>query len=581
LVLATANGVYWYNPGTKDFTPMAGIPPNTFVAIVAEDHQGVIWSGSHGNGVFYFNPATGITGHMQGNAKDGKGLSSNMLNAIAEDSDHNMWFSTEGGGLCRLGADRKTFFTYTTADGLPSNFIFRFIQDDNKDYWVTTSKGLANISRKDNTVKVYTRANGLLNDQFNYNSGFKDKDGKLYFGGVRGLITFFPNDFAQGGFTPSVFITGFQVDNVELKISQDSSYLNKSIIYTKTITLPYDQSSFSIDFAALSYAAPERTEYSYFMQGLDKAWTYLRTNRKVYFTNLAPGNYTFRLRAAVGGHWGNKEKALSIEVLPPFWATGWAWSFYGLLVILLVWYIVRSYHRRTQIKKEKEIYEAKFDFFTNVAHEIRTPLTLIKGPAENLREMIDRLPEIKEDVITMERNTNRLIALVTQILDFRQTETRGFRLDFTKVNITAVLQETYLSFKAMAKKKNLTYHFEHPTADVFAMADEEALNKIFSNLFSNAVKYGQEQVFVRLLPPKNEEDNIVIEIANDGPLIPEEMKERIFEPFYRLKETIRQKGTGIGLALARSLVELHKGRLFLDDSWPGMNKFKLILPINK
>jgi signal transduction histidine kinase len=195
--------------------------------------------------------------------------------------------------------------------------------------------------------------------------------------------------------------------------------------------------------------------------------------------------------------------------------------------------------------------------------------------------MIDRLPEIKEDVITMERNTNRLIALVTQILDFRQTETRGFRLDFTKVNITEVLQETYLNFNAMAKKKNLTYHFEHPAADVFAMADEEALNKIFSNLFSNAVKYGQGQVFVRLLPPKNEEDNIVIEIANDGPLIPEEMKERIFEPFYRLKETIRQKGTGIGLALARSLVELHKGRLFLDDSWPGMNKFKLILPINK
>ncbi|MDV6220832.1 two-component regulator propeller domain-containing protein [Flavitalea sp. BT771] len=581
LVLATSNGVYWYNERTNDFTPLPGIPPHTFVAIVVEDHDGVIWSGSHGAGVFYFNPFSGATGHIQGNATDGKGLSSSMLNAIAEDSDHNMWFSTEGGGLCRLGADRKTFFTYTTASGLPSNFIFRFIQDDNKDYWVTTSKGLANISRKDNTVKVYTRANGLLNDQFNYNSGFKDKDGKLYFGGVRGLITFFPNDFALGGFTPSVFITGFQVDNVELKISQDSSYLKKSIIYTDRIALPYDQSSFSIDFAALSYAAPERTEYSYFMQGLDKAWTHLSTNRKVYFTNLAPGAYTFRLKAAVGGHWGDKEKELSIEVLPPFWATGWAWSFYGLLVILLVWYIVRSYHRRTQIKKEKEIYEAKFDFFTNIAHEIRTPLTLIKGPAENLREMIDQLPEIKEDVITMERNTNRLIALVTQILDFRQTETRGFRLDFTRVNITEVLQENYLSFNAMAKKKNLAYHFEHPAADVFAMADEEALNKIFSNLFSNAVKYGQAQVFVRLLPPTNEEGNIIIEIANDGPVIPQEQKERIFEPFYRLKETIRQKGTGIGLALARSLVELHKGQLFLDDSWPGMNKFKLILPINK
>ncbi|HEY8969473.1 MAG TPA: ATP-binding protein, partial [Puia sp.] len=365
--------------------------------------------------------------------------------------------------------------------------------------------------------------------------------------------------------------------------SRDSSFLKKSILYTDKITLPYDQSSFSIDFAALSYASPERTEYSYFMQGLDKAWTHIPTNRKVYFTKLAPGHYTFLLKAAVGGHWGHQVKELSVEVLPPFWATIWAYLLYALLLIFLIWYIVRSYHRRTEIKKEKEIYEAKIDFFTNIAHEIRTPLTLIKGPAENLIEKIDELPEIKEDVITMDRNTNRLIALVTQILDFRQTETKGFSLDFSRVNITAVLQETWLSFQALAKKKNLHYHFEHPDADVYAMADEEALNKIFSNLFSNAVKYGQEHVYVKLLPPQAEGD-IVIEIANDGPIIPPEMKERIFEPFYRLKETIRQKGTGIGLALARSLVELHKGRLFLDDSpaanevWPGMNKFVLVLP---
>ncbi|MBN9382434.1 MAG: histidine kinase [Chitinophagaceae bacterium] len=577
LALGTSNGAYTYNKKTDNFTPIPGFPLNTFVAIVMQDHDGVIWIGTHGRGVYYLDPATGHLGHIPGDATDGKSLSSSIINAIAEDSHHNIWISTEGAGLCRLSPDRKTFFTYTTANGLPSNFIFRFIEDNNNDYWVTTSKGLANML-KDGSIKVYTKANGLLNDQFNYNSGFKDKDGRLYFGSVRGMITFYPNDFLRGGFAPSVYITGFQVGNTELKIDADRSFLKKSIIFTDKITLPYDQSSFSIDFAALCFASPERTEYSYVMEGLDKTWTYLNTNRKVYFTNLPPGSYTFKIKAAVGGHWGDREKTLSIMVRPPFWATGWAWSAYALLIILLVWYIVRSYHRRMQIKKEKEIYEAKIDFFTNIAHEIRTPLTLIKGPAENLREKIDELPEIEEDVITMERNTNRLIALVTQILDFRQTETRGFSLDFTRVNITEVLQETYLSFNAMAKKKNLTYNFEHPTADVYAMADEEALNKVFSNLFSNAVKYGQGQVFIRLLPPAGEEDDIVIEIANDGSIIPQEMKERIFEPFYRLKETHRQKGTGIGLALARSLVELHKGALFLDDAWPGMNKFKLVLP---
>jgi len=178
----------------------------------------------------------------------------------------------------------------------------------------------------------------------------------------------------------------------------------------------------------------------------------------------------------------------------------------------------------------------------------------------------------------MERNTNRLIALVTQILDFRQTETHGFSLDFTRVNITALLQDNYLNFQVLAKKKNIQYRFEHPVTDVYAMVDEEALNKIFSNLFSNAVKYGHREILVRLLAPRTEEADIVIEIANDGPRIPADMKERIFEPFYRLKETSRQKGTGIGLALARSLVELHKGRLYLDEDWPGMNKFVFILP---
>jgi signal transduction histidine kinase len=393
------------------------------------------------------------------------------------------------------------------------------------------------------------------------------------------MITFHPNDFVNNAFTPSIYITGFQVDNQELTINKDSSFLKKSIIYTNKITLPYDQSSFSIDFAALSFTSPERTEYRYKMDGLDKAWTYLPTNRKVYFTNLAPGEYTFKVKAATGNNWGNNEKELAIEVLPPFWKTRAAYGLYSLLLGLLIYYIVRSYHRRTEIKKEKEIYEAKFDFFTNIAHEIRTPLTLIKGPAENLREMIDTIPEIKEDVITMERNTNRLIALVTQILDFRQTETKKFSLDFTLVNITAVLQETYLNFSALAKKKNLTYVFEHPPADLYAMADEEALNKIFSNLFSNAVKYGQQYVGIKLIQARKEDGNITIEVSNDGPLIPEEMKERIFEPFFRLKGTAKQKGTGIGLALARSLAELHKGCIYVDNRDAGLNIFICSLPL--
>jgi len=177
----------------------------------------------------------------------------------------------------------------------------------------------------------------------------------------------------------------------------------------------------------------------------------------------------------------------------------------------------------------------------------------------------------------MERNTNRLISLVNQILDFRQTETKGFRLDFTRVNITALLQENYSSFAALAKKKGLDYRFEHSGNDVYAMADEEALNKIFSNLFSNAIKYGEKRVIVSLDPATPQE--LTIRFSNDGPLIPAERRERIFEPFYRLKGNGKEKGTGIGLALARSLAELHEGRIFVDNSADGYNNFVFTLPL--
>ena len=188
------------------------------------------------------------------------------------------------------------------------------------------------------------------------------------------------------------------------------------------------------------------------------------------------------------------------------------------------------------------------------------------------------MPEIKEDVVTMERNTNRLVNLVNQILDFRQTETKGFSLDFTNVNLNELLQEAYLTFEPLAKKKKLSYALNLPSHNVYTMADAEALNKIFSNLFSNAVKYADKEVVVEMLVPKKEEEYLRIEFRNDGFPVPDDLREKIFEPFYRLKETVKQKGTGIGLALARSLVELHNGSLNMEHSEDEMNVFILRLP---
>jgi signal transduction histidine kinase/ligand-binding sensor domain-containing protein len=574
----TASSLYKFNPKIKGFNIVSEVEPNIFVAVLLEDHEKTIWVGSHGSGIYFFIPDTQKKGYFNIEPGNQNSLTNNIINAIFEDSKQNLWISTEGGGLVKLSKDRKTFSTYTTKNGLPSNSVFKALEDDNGKLWITTSRGLVNLDPANNAISVYTKDNGLLNDQFNYNSGYKDAAGKMYFGSVKGMISFKPGDLLKSVVVPKVFITGFQVQNRELEIEKDTNILKKSIVLTDRIVLDYDQSSFSIDFAATSYTSPEVTKYAYKMTGVEKDWTYLKSNRKVYFTNLAPGTYVFKVKAGNNIGWSKYERALTIVVLPPFYATWWAELIYILLGSSLLFFLVITYHNRLMNKKEKEIYEAKIDFFTNIAHEIKTPLTLIKGPVENLSEMVNDLPEIKEDVTMMERNTNRLVNLVNQILDFRQTETKGFSLDFTSVNMNEVLQEAYATFEPLAKKRKLNYTIDLPEQAVYVMADYEAMVKIFSNLFSNAVKYAESQVQICLLDQNKKGEDLLIEISNDGFIIPDDLKEKIFEPFFRLKETAKQKGTGIGLALARSLVELHEGNLLVRDSQTGMNTFVVRLP---
>jgi signal transduction histidine kinase len=511
-----------------------------------------------------------------------------MVNSLYEDSKGNLWIATEGGGLCMLSEDRMIFRRYNTKNGLPSNFIFKVLEDENKQLWVTTSKGLVQLDVETNVIVVHTSANGLLNDQFNYNSGFKDTNGKLYFGSVKGLISFSPGQFQKNTFVPPVFFTGFQVNNKELSIGRES-FLEQSILYTKEIKLPYDQSSFSIDFAALSFTAPQMNMYAYKMEGVDNKWIQLEKNRKVYFTNLSPGSYVFKVKAANGnGIWNNKEAVLHITILPPWWMSPTAYVAYGFIAISLIVILFRNYHRRMKRKsqkkldtlhfeKEKELYEAKMKFFTNIAHEIRTPLTLIKGPLERIVQRAEDIPGIQNSLAIMERNTDRLIELTNQLLDYRQTEAGGFVLSFKEENISKLLQEIYFSFKPLAEKKNLSYTLHLTKGPLVAYTDNDALTKIISNLLSNAIKYADKEVHINL-GMNTTDKTFSVEFKNDGDLVPLEMREKIFEPFIRLKKTEKQKGTGIGLALAKSLAELHGGKLTIKDNHTH-NIFIVTLPV--
>jgi ligand-binding sensor domain-containing protein/signal transduction histidine kinase len=590
IIVATDKGIYEHLPAKNDFKLIQSIP-ELFYRTICEDSAGTKWVGSYGDGVFYYNDRTGKNGRFAFEPNNSSSLANNLVNKIFEDSKGTIWIATEG-GLCKYEGNNKLFTRYTTSNGFPSNVTYSILEDAKKNLWVTTSKGLVCFTPSTKAIKIYTQSHGLLTDQFNYSSGYKDSTGRMYFGSVKGLITFHPDSILTNSYAAPVFITGFQVYNKELTINEKGSPLTVSITNTKQLTLRYNQSSFSIDFSALSYTAPTMNKYAYILDGLDKSWTSLETNRKVYFTELNPGTYTFRVKAVTdGGRNYGQAAVLTIKILPPVWKSWWAYVLYGLLIITTTYLVIRHFVNRSREKtnrrlerleydKEREAYRDKIEFFTNVAHEIRTPLTLIKGPMENIMERTAEVPFIKNNLEIMNRNTERLLHLSNQLLDFRKVEMDGFRLSFSKENITQLLLDQYFNFKPIADQKAITISTDFPE-NFYASVDLEAFNKIITNLWDNALKYAKSKVEVSLTASESLAGMYHISFRNDGYLIPAEISEKIFTSFYRAQETNKLPGTGIGLTLSRSLAEMHGGTLILNLPDNDMNDFVLTLPINR
>ena len=585
ILVGTWTGLYIYNKREDNFIPVPNL--NTQIQSILETKNGDIWVCSFGNGIFRYSPSTGKIENFRNQNGNSNSISNNQANAILEDTDNNLWIATED-GLNKYSPDTKKFKTYTLDDGLPGNFILKLLADEKNNLWISTSRGLACFNTKTEKIKVYTTANGLISDQFNFNSAYKDAKGKLYFGTVNGLVSFYPSSFGSDSFKPPVYLTGFEISNRKVEIDSLKSPLKISITYSKMITLQHDQSTFSIDFAALSYTSPQTNQYAYILEGVDKEWTYLKKNRSAYYTNVAPGTYKFRVKSISGINDKNgKDTTLIIKITPPLWASPTAYFFYFVVCLSLFYYLARAYHKRMIKKnerkeelmkheKEKDLYKAKIEFFTNVAHEIKTPLTLIKAPLENLIKSEGNKPDTKDNLELMERNTNRLIDLTNQLLDFQRAETKQYSLHFERLNIAAFIQEIHGNFLPLAQNRQLHYSINPLPPQLFRAFDPDALNKVLSNLYSNAVKYAATTVSVEYRFTNN---LFSFEIKNDGNLIPFELCNKIFEPFYRLEETEMETGTGIGLAISKSLTELHNGSLVLKENQQGLNHFVLTLPL--
>ena len=589
IYLGTLFGLLRYNRTQDNFDRIPELN-GKFVYDIKEDSYGNLWLATYANGAYCYDVSARRWKNYVFDAEDEKSLPYDKVLSVFEDSYRQIWLTTQGGGFCLFHPDTETFTRYGLKDGLPNDVVYQIVEDDDRFLWLTTNNGLVRFDPKTMEMKVFSTANGLPTNQFNYRSGFKDEAGNIYLGSINGFVAFDPRTFAENRQVPAVAITDFLLFNKEVPVGETDSPLKSSITFSDKVVLTADQNSFSFRIAALSYQAPRMNKLMYKLEGFDEGWFTIGESPLVTYSNLGYGDYVFKVKASNSdGVWNEQETSLHLSILPPFYLSGWAYCFYvlffmGCLVCVIFYFKRRNYrkqHRQMEMleqEKEREVYHAKIDFFTNVAHEIRTPLTLIKGPLENiiLKKEVDS--ETKEDLYIMKQNTERLLNLTNQLLDFRKTETRGFRLNFTECDVVAVLRETYLRFTSLAKQKGLDFILELPQECFMADVNQEALTKIISNLLNNGVKYASTYLRISL---ETDEKVFHIRTFNDGEMIPDTMKEEIFKPFVRLdKEDEVTTGTGIGLALSRSLAELHQGSLMMEKG-EEVNCFCLTLPVNQ
>lgn len=581
--VATALGMYRLNPEKDIFEPLAQFPNQCRIQTIFEDHQGVIWAGTSNKGLFFYNPATKQGGEFKLEPVDTN--TNRTINHIHEDRANKLWFAT-GDGVKKY--DRATGETvrYSMRDGLPSNVIYRIEEDRKGSLWISTANGLANLNPQTGAIKLFKKEHGLTSNQFNYNSSLQTPDGTLYYGTLKGMISFHPEKIREFSIQPKVYITQINYNDPEHNVLRQ-----EYVTFRKGLTLAYDQSTFYIDYTSLNYQAPDLTQYAYCMEGLNPKWVHVVGENRVYFTKLPPGEYVFKVKAAnLSGIWNDEPATFQVKVLPPWWLSPVAWGGYVLLALggigLLILWGARRNRAKMQKKmrefeheKEKELYQAKINFFINIAHEIRTPLTLIKSPLEKVTGDTKLSASARNYLDVVGKNANRLLDLVNQLLDFRKTEIEGYKLNFIPHDIISLVHETYERFHDTAEQACLQMRIEENAPSLLAYIDKEACTKILSNLLSNAVKYAKSKIIIHI--EREGSEWFTIDIKNDGNPIPDEIKEKIFEPFFRDDSSLHKSGTGLGLPLARSLAEMHEGSLTLETSSFPLIVFRLRLPVNQ
>jgi signal transduction histidine kinase/ligand-binding sensor domain-containing protein/DNA-binding response OmpR family regulator len=581
--IGTMAGIDFYDRNNDSFHTVK--PTGGTVIDIKQDMDGKMWFATFTSGVHSYNPYTGEWKEYLPN-RAGTTQLEKSFNTLFVDEENAIWAGTSN-GLYRYNPLKDCFDPVLIR---PQKDNICCILGDNHILWISTTSGLIRFEPKSGNYIGYSTADGLQSDHFIAASGIKSKDGVIYFGSVNGFISFRPYEVRTNTIVPKVVLTGLEINNTPVKVGKDTP-LKKAIDYLDRIDLKHSQNKIIIHYSALSFSTPEKIKYAYRLSGSDVDWNYVSNLRSATYTNIPPGTYEFQVKSSTAnGVWDNNYKSIQLVVHPPLWFSPFALVIYTIIAILLIIRMVKffvrraekKHHQKTELlnqKREKEIYDEKIRFFTSIAHEIRTPLSLIIGPIERILSKDGHHKEnVNDELNTINSNSHRLLSLVNQLLDFRKTEQEtGIRLYFVKRNIPALINsviETYIPYM-----KQYGVEFNVAQIDNFeAEVDPEAITKILSNLLTNAAKYGRGKAELKCIVNQQEQSFSII-VSDNGNGVPQEEIENIFKPFYRISKD--NNGTGIGLSIVNSIVNAHNGKISVNSTPKNGSSFIITLPLQQ
>lgn len=523
------------------------------------------------------------------------------INFVKVDSKGRIWIGDCYKGLCYFDEKSGKVVYFNKEDNFPASWIFSLEEGKNGWLWVSTDKGLINFNPETKSFVLYDSNSGISFNQFNFRASYTDKHGNIYFGGNSGMISFNENDNLNVSKNKPIIFTGLQLFNKPVQPGDDSP-LKKSLNKLKELQLRYDQNVFTLEYTALNFSTHGRCQYAYYLENFEKSWSYVGNRNFATYTNLSPGTYYFHIKGSENNIMNEtEEQVFKIVIKPPYYLTTWAFMVYFILICLIsiILYMIGKRLEKSKalvaierLEKEhvEEINKVKLEFFTNISHELKTPLTLILGPLSKIMGEEKLSPVSKKRLSGIEKNAHRLFQLINQLLEFRKIENGKEPLQVCQSDIRLLAREIKESFESMSESKGIDFRVNSPSEETLIWFDGNKVDKILFNLLSNAFKFTNDNGIVELTIDvvKREErsrkssQDLVISVADSGKGIKPEMLDKVFDRFFQIEDgNSKHKGSGIGLAYVKSLVNLHRGQIKVESDGAHGTKFTVVIPASQ